>query len=149
MSLATEMESIMETLGIGGFFVRLALTVALVFASYNPSGHSYAHWVARQIKAPTPALALVGLLLLIGWIVFLRATLRAIGIGGAVLVAAVMAVLVWLVASWGWLDPHNTTAMAWVVLAALSCVLAIGVSWSHLRRRLTGQADVEEVDGHR
>jgi hypothetical protein len=35
------------------------------------------------------------------------------------------------------------------MLLALSVVLAIGVSWSHLQRRLTGQADVEEVDERR
>jgi phosphotransferase system glucose/maltose/N-acetylglucosamine-specific IIC component len=139
----------MESLSIAGFFLRLGMTVVLVFASYNPSGHSYAHWVSRQITHPTPLLALAGLVLLIGWIVFLRATLRAIGIGGLLLTGAVMATVVWLVVDWGWLDPHNTTAMAWVMLVALSIVLAIGVSWSHLQRRLTGQADVEEVDEHR
>jgi len=139
----------METLGFVGFLLRLGMTLVLVFATYNPSGHSYVHWVARQVGSPTPALALAGLVLLIGWIVFLRATLRAIGWGGSLLVAAVLAALVWLVVSWGWLDPHNVNAMAWVLLAALSVVLAIGVSWSHLRRRLTGQTDVEEVDEHR
>ena len=88
-------------------------------------------------------------MLLIGWIVFLRATLRAIGIGGLLLTGAVMATVVWMVVDWGWLDPHNTTSMAWVMLVALSIMLAIGVSWSHVQRRLTGQADVEEVDEHR
>ena len=139
----------MESLSVAGFFLRLAMTVVLVFATYNPSGHSYAHWVVRQVTSPTPLLALAGLVLLIGWIVFLRATLRAIGIGGLLLTGAVMATVVWLVVDWGWLDPHNTTAMAWVMLVALSIMLAIGVSWSHLQRRLTGQADVEEVDEHR
>jgi phosphotransferase system glucose/maltose/N-acetylglucosamine-specific IIC component len=139
----------METLSVAGFFLRLAMTAVLVFATYNPSGHSYSHWVSRQITQPTPMLALTGLVLFIGWIVFLRATLRAIGIGGLLLTGAVMATVVWLVVDWGWLDPHNTTAMAWVMLVALSIMLAIGVSWSHLQRRLTGQADVEEVDEHR
>jgi hypothetical protein len=139
----------MESLGFVGFLLRLGMTAVLVFASFNPSGHSYAHWVARQVTKPTPLLALTGLVLLIGWIVFLRATLRAIGIGGLLLTAAVMACVVWLVVDWGWLDPHSTTSMTWVMLVALSIVLAIGVSWSHLQRRLTGQADVEEVDEHR
>ena len=139
----------MESLSVAGFLLRLGMTVVLVFATYNPSGRSYAHWVVRQVTSPTPLLALAGLVLLIGWIVFLRATLRAIGIGGLLLTGAVMATVVWLVVDWGWLDPHNTTAMAWVMLVALSIMLAIGVSWSHLQRRLTGQADVEEVDEHR
>jgi hypothetical protein len=35
--------------------------------------------------------------------------------------------------------------MAWIVLFVFAIILAIGVSWSHLRR-FTGQADVDEVD---
>jgi hypothetical protein len=26
-------------------------------------------------------------------------------------------------------------------------ILAIGISWSHIRRRMTGQVDVDEVEG--
>ena len=51
----------------------------------------------------------------------------AVLIGGLLLTGAVMATVGWLVVDWGWLDPHNTTAMAWVMLVALSIVLAIGV----------------------
>ena len=138
----------METLSLGGFFLRLLLAAVLVLATFNPTGHSYAHWVADSFAKPTPQLAVVGLALLIGWIVLLRATMRAIGIGGAVLAVAFIAALVWLVASWGWLNPRNTTAMTWVSLAALTVVLGVGMSWSHLRRRLTGQADVDEVAEH-
>jgi hypothetical protein len=36
--------------------------------------------------------------------------------------------------------------MAWIVLLVFAIILAIGLSWSHMRRRLTGQADVDEVD---
>jgi hypothetical protein len=36
-------------------------------------------------------------------------------------------------------------AVVWV-LAALGVVLGVGLSWSHLRRALSGQADVDGVD---
>jgi hypothetical protein len=80
--------------------------------------------------------------------VFLTATLRSIGIIGAVVVVAFFAAVVWMVVSWGWLDPHNATAMSWIVLVVLGIILGIGMSWSHMRRRLTGQTDVDEVDAH-
>ncbi|MGB5773274.1 MAG: DUF6524 family protein [Sedimenticolaceae bacterium] len=32
------------------------------------------------------------------------------------------------------------------MLVLLSAILAVGMSWSHIRRRLTGQIDVDEVD---
>jgi hypothetical protein len=43
---------------------------------------------------------------------------------GTLLAAAFVAVVVWLVASWGWLDPGNSTAITWIVLVALSVILA-------------------------
>jgi len=36
--------------------------------------------------------------------------------------------------------------MAWVVLLILGLVLGIGMSWSHVRRGVTGQASVDRVD---
>jgi len=36
--------------------------------------------------------------------------------------------------------------VAWVVLAAVGLVLGIGMSWSHVRRWLAGQAAVDRVD---
>jgi hypothetical protein len=36
--------------------------------------------------------------------------------------------------------------MTWIALLCLSGLLAIGMSWSHVRRRLTGQIDVDAVD---
>lgn len=136
----------METMTLGGVVLRLVLSGVLVLATFNPSGRSFYHWLVRDFGTPGPLLVLAGLVLLIGWIVLLRSMLRSIGVGGAVLTMGLLAALTWLVVSWGWLDPHNATAMTWVVLVALTLVLTTGLIWSHLRRRLTGQADVDEVD---
>ena len=46
----------------------------------------------------------------------------------------------------GWLRLEADGAMTWVVLAVLSLILAVGMSWSHIRRRLTGQVDVDELE---
>jgi hypothetical protein len=48
------------------------------------------------------------------------------------------------VISRGWLDVGNRSAMAWIVLLVL--VLGVGMSWSHIRKRLSGQASVDRVD---
>jgi hypothetical protein len=48
--------------------------------------------------------------------------------------------------SLGWLDVGNTSTMAWAVLLMLGIVLGIGMSWSHIRQRLSGQASVDRVD---
>ena len=128
-----------------GFALRFLAAIVLVLCTFNPTGVSYYHWVAEAFPKIGPAQAIVGLTLLAGWIVYLTATMRSIGLLGAALAAAFVAAIVWLIASWGWFDPHNPTAMMWVVLFASSIILAVGISWSHIRRRLTGQADVDEV----
>jgi len=45
----------------------------------------------------------------------------------------------------GLLNSENPTAVQYVVLAVISLVLAIGMSWSYTRRRMTGQTDVDDV----
>ena len=34
----------------------------------------------------------------------------------------------------------------WVVQFVFACVLAVGMSWSHIRRRMAGQFDTDDVD---
>jgi Tfp pilus assembly protein PilO len=37
-------------------------------------------------------------------------------------------------------------ALAHVVLVVLAMILAVGMSWSHLSRRMTGQLDTDAVE---
>jgi hypothetical protein len=43
-------------------------------------------------------------------------------------------------------DLTNSTVLAWVLLTLVAAILALGMSWSHLKRRWSGQADVDDVD---
>ena len=130
-----------------GFLLRLLVAFVLVFSSYNPSEYSYYHWVSHNISDFTPVMALVGVLLLVGWTIFLRATVRSLGPFGLLLAAAFMGVLLWMMIDWDWFDADNLKAVTYLSLVVLSGILAIGVSWSHIRRRITGQIDVDEVEG--
>jgi len=125
---------------------RLAFAVALVLLTFSPTGHSYYHWLADGVPAVQPLEAIAGILLLIGWIFFVRSTLAAIGTLGLVLLGALFGAIVWWLVSQGWLDVNDRAAMAWVVLLILGLILGIGMSWSHIRRRLSGQAAVDRVD---
>jgi hypothetical protein len=129
-----------------GFLLRLIAALVLVLCTFNPSGYSYVHWVASVFPHITPIQAIVGIVLVVGWVVYLTATMRSIGVIGVIIGLAFFAAVVWLIASWGWLDPHNATSMTWVVLMVCAVILAVGMSWSHIRRRLSGQADVDEVE---
>ena len=130
-----------------GFLLRLLAAFILVFSSYNPSEYSYYHWVSKNIDSLTPMIALAGVLLLIGWTILLRATFRSLGPFGLLLAAAFLGVLLWMMVDWGWFHADSLTAVTYIVLIVLSGILAIGVSWSHIRRRITGQIDVDDVEG--
>ena len=136
----------MEKFTFTGFLIRLAAALALVLLTFNPSGYSYAHWVAHVFPKIDAQQAVAGVLLLIGWIVFIVATLRSIGILGVMLVAVLFAALTWLMVSMGWLSLEHKRAVGWIALVALAVTLAVGVSWSFVNRRLTGQIDVDSDD---
>ena len=138
----------MEEFDFGSLLGRLLFSVALVLLTFNPTGHSYFHWLADGFPSIQPLEAIAGIALLIAWLVFVRTTLSAIGTLGLALLVAFFAAVVWWVVSQGWLDPSNRSAMAWVVLLVLGLVLGIGMSWSHIRRELSGQASVDRVDQH-
>ena len=84
--------------------------------------------------------------LLIGYIIYLRATLRSIGAFGMMLVLAVVGAGLWVLYDLGVLRLDDPSMNVWLGLGALSFVLAIGLSWSIVRRALSGQADVDDVD---
>jgi hypothetical protein len=69
------------------------------------------------------------------------------GILGIALGAALFGCLIWLLIDLGLLSLEATGALTWIVLLVLSLILATGMSWSYIRRRLTGQFDVDEKDG--
>jgi hypothetical protein len=129
-----------------GFLLRFLAAVILVFATYNPSEYSYYHWVSRNLSEPTPLMALAGILLLIGWTIYLRATARSLGIFGLLLAAAFFGAILWLVIDWGLVHVDSVTAITYIILVIMCGILAIGISWSHIRRRMTGQVDVDEIE---
>ena len=130
----------------GSFISRWLFAAALVFGTYNPSGFSYVGWLLAENTTFGPVLAIVGLMGLIAWIVYLRATFLSMGWLGVSLGAALFAAVAWLLVDIGWLSIDSTGVIAYLVLLLLSILLAVGMSWSHLRRRLTGQIDVDDVE---
>ncbi len=136
----------MESFTVVGLLLRFLLALMLVLITFNPTGYSYAHWFATGFPAVSPVKVVAGLGLLIAWIVFVRATLQSIGTVGVVLMGLFFGALIWLFVTWGWIDLANTGAVTWVGLIIVALVLTAGLSWAHIRRRLSGQATVDEVD---
>jgi hypothetical protein len=130
----------------GSFIGRWIFSLALVLGTYNPTQWCYYSWATADSTTFGPIVAIVGILLLIGWIIFIRATFMSMGWLGITLGAALFGCVVWLMVDQGWLNLESEGVIAWVVLVILSLILAVGMSWSHIRRRLSGQFDVDEKE---
>ena len=131
---------------VGSFIGRWVFALALVLGTYNPTEYSYISWITSAGVSFAPVVALVGVGLLISWIIYLRATFMSMGWLGIVLGAAFFACIIWLLVDVGWLSLESPGAFAWIALVLASLILAIGMSWSHIRRRLSGQFDVDDKD---
>ena len=131
-----------------GFFMRLAATTVLVLATYNPSGWSFVHWLKQAFSnnGLGPEHFVIGIIILIGWIILLTATQRSMGTLGLILGVALFSGIVWLLIDIGVLSIDSVSELTWIVLIILSLMLAIGLSWSHVWRRLTGQFDTDDED---
>lgn len=129
-----------------GFFLRWLVAFILLSATFNPTNWNYAKWVSLNYQDQLPMTVLLGLLFLVGYIIYLRATLRSIGAFGMFLIMAILGSLLWVLYDYGMLDIRNQTMNTWLGLFALSVVLGVGLSWSLIRRRLSGQADIDDVD---
>ena len=130
-------------IGVGA---RFLLALVLVFATCNPSGYSYFHWGIKHISDFSVLKLFAGVVLLIGWAMFIRATLVSLGAFGIVLAAAFFGTLLWLVVDWGLVPADTVEAVSYLILVAASAVMATGMTWSHIRRRISGQIDVDETD---
>ena len=131
---------------MGGFLLRWVFAFILLAATFNPTEYSYVRWVQQNGAESLSIAVLCGLLLIIGYIIYVRATLRSIGVIGMALVLGVVGAGLWVAFDLGWMRFDNPTANTWIALVALSLVLGVGLSWSHVRRRLSGQADMDDVD---
>lgn len=129
-----------------GFVLRLALAFALIAATYNPTEWNFVRW-AFDGPGQTPLKVFGGLVLLALYVVFLTAVLRGIGALGVLLVLGVTAAAVWVLVDWGWLRLDNPGAVTWVAIAGLALVLAVGMYWGILWRRLSGQIETEDQPG--
>ncbi|HEU4367051.1 MAG TPA: DUF6524 family protein [Methylomirabilota bacterium] len=122
------------------FLARFAFALLVAGATYNPTRYSFYAWAESTGWAWRPPIVFVGVVLLIGWVICLRATLRSLGGLGLLLANAFLAALFWLVADWGWLPIDNVAAISWLGLVSVAAILAVGMSWSELRRVRTGRS---------
>ena len=124
--------------------VRLLFSLVLVFATYNPTGYSFYHWLIDAGAGPLSLKLLATLSLAMVYYAAFRIVLAAFR-GSGVIVAGLVVLLCVIELA---LLIRGPKARSWqvyveagqyVVLLALAIIVSFGISWSSLIERLTGQ----------
>ena len=129
-----------------GMILRWLFAFVLLAATYNPTEWNLVSWSLANYQDRMSVAVLAGLALAVGYIIYLRATLRSIGAFGMLLVLALVAAMLWVLYDFGLLSLDNRNVNVWLGILAMSLVLGVGLSWSHVRRALSGQSDMDDVD---
>ena len=137
----------------GGIAVRFVAALLLVYLTFNPTGFSWFHWTIKpMIDMPTTALGtlnplkvLAGIALAASWWFFLQASQRSLGVVGAFFILALVATFFWALSYWHIFTPGSSTAIAHLTLITVALILGLGLSWSSVKRRITGQQDTDVV----
>lgn len=130
-----------------GIILRWLGAFLLLSATLNPTKVNYVRWAEANYAGQLPLVLFLGLLLAVGYMIYVVATLRSIGAFGIVLIAAIFGSALWVLIDWGVLTLQNQSLNMWLAILALSIILGAGLSWSILRQRLSGQTSVDEIEG--
>ncbi|EEW25677.1 DUF6524 family protein [Rhodobacter ferrooxidans] len=129
-----------------GILLRWLGAYLLLAATFNPTQWNFIRWAGTHYADQLPLTLLLGLLLFVGFLIYFEATIRSIGRFGMLLIVAIFGLSIWVLIDWGVLALDNRDQNVWLGLLALSLVLGVGLSWSIVRQRLSGQASVDDVE---
>lgn len=123
-----------------GFLIRWGVALLLVALTFNPSVVSYVG-LLTHVDGAGPTKAVLGIILAIVYVIYFRATFNSIGLIG-------IGIMILLFGSIGWfivdLIPADwiNSWMVWIFIAlTIGTTMAVGMSWSFVRRFLSGQFD--------
>ena len=122
--------------GLSGIASRILLSLFIVFATYNPSGRSYYHWVLAD--GPITPRILVGLLLFGTYASLLYATWELIGFAGMLLVIGICISAAYMLEQANMISFEDSDTRWIIALTTLGVTMGWGMSYSLLFARLTG-----------
>src|SRR5215470_9735489 len=116
---------------------RWLISAAVVFGTYNPSGHSYYHWATDGTGSLTLRLA-VGIFLLAAIVALVRMAFLSIGYLGIVAVLSLIYGSILFRVGLGWFEFVDVDVETYAILIWVSTIIGVGISWSFFQRRISG-----------
>jgi hypothetical protein len=123
---------------------RVLFSFFVVFAVYNPTGHSYWHWMQQGSAGFWTKLA-VGIGLLVLHIFICSTTVSVLKWRGVALIVALLFSAWMALSGQAGLDQGGASRTIVVALTGLALLYAAGLSYSHIHHRIAGIAHVEKV----
>lgn len=133
--------------GFSDILLRFFALFCLMLISYNPYGFSIVAWIQSDLSPFSIGCSLIVIAI---WGVVLWMAYLGIGKLGGLLVMGILLVLLWMASSAGVTVFESFEGAVFTIEIFVSMLLAIGLSWAHLRRRISGQFstdDLTETDG--
>jgi len=124
-----------------GIIVRTLTCFLLVFATWNPTGYNFVSWARSSPWASWPEIAAAGALLFALHVLFLRIAWVSLGADGISASLAVMIAGLLTLYEFDLVDLWQGSVWPYLLLSAFSLVLAVGMTWSLLKRRIVGQSN--------
>lgn len=130
--------------GFYSIILRWFLVATVIFGTYNPSGRSFYHWAMKSDVDFSLKLS-VGLVLLALNLLFVRLTFRSLGYSGVALMTACLISVAITLQRLQFVSLYTWEQVQLYVIMFITFALTIGVSWSAIRTRLSGQVDSDDI----
>lgn len=127
------------------FIARGFFCAFLVFSTYNPSEISLFHWIKNQFTEFWALQIPLIIVLLILFYLIIRASILMLRISGALIVAAILISLVWVLKDFGLINLENRIQLELTILLSITGFFTVGVSAMSIYTRLTGQLNLEDL----
>jgi uncharacterized protein DUF6524 len=124
-----------------GVLVRTLACFLLVFATWNPTGYNFIAWARYSPWATAPEIAVAGTLLLALHILFARIAWLSLGADGISAALAIMLAGALTLYEFDVIDLWQSTLWPYLLLSGFALLLALGMVWSLLKRRIVGQSN--------
>lgn len=127
------------------FWLWLLILTILCYAVWNPSGHSFFHMLIGDQAAGSTKL-LLGIILIIIFGIFGKATASSLGKWGLILYAVLVGAVLFFLYDHDVLNKDNAGSLKYIAPFLVALLLAVGSQGAKIYRAITGTGQVH-IDG--
>ncbi|MCA9355619.1 hypothetical protein KC865_03680 [Candidatus Kaiserbacteria bacterium] len=125
-------------------FPGVLIAATIIALTYNPTNYNYYTYAKGLENIWQPIPMIMGGILLVGWLIGLRAIIMATGILGKISLFLLVAPTIWSLFYYNIIDINNPNQIVWLGIAVLSLVMGYSLRHRLVRRKALGLYSTEE-----